>query len=361
MMMGANEDATDDGTPAEVKTPTTDVLSSSAPGKVVSEKAGVKWCVVDGDVVVMVVASEDTEFGRLETSVVVNATTDLREFGNVEVVDDCAGLERNRPVEVPVGVVRLLEPVCVREVMAEIEDEGSLAALEGVVVWTELVSVVDATADDICEKLGCELTMLTSTELCRIVAGEEVDRSEGRTIADDSTDCNVEDAEALAESKVVDVTTEKTAEVSREVTDVSMIEVSIERIVDVAGEVIRESGVEVVTGCSCEVMDVVTGTEEVAKTVGPAIFDEVIVFEGDVGPALDEATTPEEDTRTVGRVTLVEDDVEAALVATTTPKDVAWTVDKAVDGEDGVGTALEERLSALIMSAAFARVLDYAN
>lgn len=76
MMMGANEDATDDGTPAEVNTPTTDVLSSSGPGKVVGAKADVEWSVVDGEVVVPVVASEDTKFGRLEASVVVNATTD---------------------------------------------------------------------------------------------------------------------------------------------------------------------------------------------------------------------------------------------------------------------------------------------
>lgn len=39
-MMGANEDATGDGTPAEVSTPTMDELSSSGPGNVVSEKAG---------------------------------------------------------------------------------------------------------------------------------------------------------------------------------------------------------------------------------------------------------------------------------------------------------------------------------
>lgn len=42
MMMGANEDATDDGTPAEVNTPTTDVLSSSGPGEAVGENAGVE-------------------------------------------------------------------------------------------------------------------------------------------------------------------------------------------------------------------------------------------------------------------------------------------------------------------------------
>lgn len=42
MMMGANEDATDDGTPAEVNTPTMDEVSSSGPGKVEGEKAGVE-------------------------------------------------------------------------------------------------------------------------------------------------------------------------------------------------------------------------------------------------------------------------------------------------------------------------------
>lgn len=41
-MMGANEDATDDGTPAEVNTPMMDEVSSSGPGKVVGEKAGVE-------------------------------------------------------------------------------------------------------------------------------------------------------------------------------------------------------------------------------------------------------------------------------------------------------------------------------
>ena len=76
MMMGANEDATDDGTPAEVNTPTTDVLSSSGPGEVVAENAGVEWSVVAGDVVVPVLATEGGELGRLEAGVVVNATTD---------------------------------------------------------------------------------------------------------------------------------------------------------------------------------------------------------------------------------------------------------------------------------------------
>lgn len=41
-MMGVNEDATDDGAPPEVKSPTMDELSSSDPGKVVSGKTCVE-------------------------------------------------------------------------------------------------------------------------------------------------------------------------------------------------------------------------------------------------------------------------------------------------------------------------------
>lgn len=276
-------------------------------------------------------------------------------------MDDCAGLERDILVELPVGVVTLLEPVCVGDVVAELEDEGSLAALGDVMLGIELISVDDASVDDVCEKLGCKLTMLTSTELCGMVAGEEGPRLEGKTAVEDNIGCNVEDGEAIAESEVVDVTTEDTSEVSREVADVSMVEETVERDADVAEEVMEESGIEEVTDSTCEVMDAVTGNEEVAKIVGLAINDEEIAVEGGVGTVLDEATTPEEVTRAVEELTVVEDDVGAALVATTTPNDVAWTVDRIVDDEDDVGTALEERLSALIMSAAFARILDCTN
>ena len=41
-MMGANEDATDDGTPTEVNTPMMDGVSSSGPGKLEGERAGVE-------------------------------------------------------------------------------------------------------------------------------------------------------------------------------------------------------------------------------------------------------------------------------------------------------------------------------
>lgn len=243
--------------------------------------------------------------------------------------------------------------------MAELDGEGSLAALEDVMIRLELVSMVDASADDVCERLGCGMTVLTSTELCGMITGKEVDRLEGGMAVDDSTGSSIEDGEAIAELSIADETTEKTAEVSREVADVSMLEDSIERIVDVAGVVVEESVVEVIIDCTWGAMDVVTGTEEVAEIVGATIVDEGTVVEGDVGLALDEAAASEEASRAVEKVTVVDDDVGAALDATATPGDVAWTVDKAVDGEDGVGTALEERSSALIMSAAFARMSDY--
>ena len=48
-------------------------------------------------------------------------------------MDDWAGIERDRDVEVPDGVIMLLELVCVAGVVAEIEDEGSLASLDDIV------------------------------------------------------------------------------------------------------------------------------------------------------------------------------------------------------------------------------------
>ena len=57
----------------------------------------------------------------------------------------------------------------------------------------------------------------------------------------------------------------------------------------------------------------------------------------------------------IDEVVIVEDDVGMALVETATPKDVARTVDRIEATEDGMGTVLEERLSALMMSAAFTR------
>ncbi len=75
-MKGPDEDATDDGTPAEVSIPTMDEISSSDPGRVDSAKAGVVGFVVGGDVVIVVAAGEDMVCGRFENKVVVNATMD---------------------------------------------------------------------------------------------------------------------------------------------------------------------------------------------------------------------------------------------------------------------------------------------
>ena len=99
-MMDANEDTTDDGTPVEVITLTMDEESSSGPGSVVGEKAGVVYTVVGGDIVVVATAGEDTEVCRLETSVVVDAMMDSREFESIDNVEKCAGLEEDRPAEV---------------------------------------------------------------------------------------------------------------------------------------------------------------------------------------------------------------------------------------------------------------------
>lgn len=298
------------------------------------------------------IVREDTEFGRLETSVVVNATTGSLENGSVELVDNSAGLERDRPVNVPDEVIPLLELVCVADVVAELKDRGSLVALEDVVTWTELISVVNATADDVCEELGCELIRLNSVELCEMLAGEDAEKV-GYNV-DDKTGCNVGFGEVLAGNRVVDVATEKTAEVANEVADGTVVE---EAIVEIAEEVIEESGAELTAECTVEVVGGVTGTEEVAKTVESAIVDKNTAVEGDVVIALNEVATPEEVSSSIDGVVVAEEDVGTALVETATSKDVARTVGETVAVEDSVGTALEERLSALMMSAAFTKAL----
>lgn len=60
-MMGANDDATTDGTPAEVITLMMDEVSSSGPDDVVGDKTGVVYIVVGGDTVVVAMADENTE------------------------------------------------------------------------------------------------------------------------------------------------------------------------------------------------------------------------------------------------------------------------------------------------------------
>lgn len=236
----------------------------------------------------------------------------------------------------------------------EVTDEGSLAALEDVVVWTELMSVANVNADDICEELGCESKLLNSVELCGMLAGEGTAELEDKMAVDDNTGCNVKVAEALADNRVVDVATEMTAEVAKEFADVIIVE---EAIVEIVAEFVEESGIEVATDSTVEVVDGVTGVEEVVGTVESAAVDKSTVVEVEVGTALDEGTAPEEVTRTVDEAEFAKDDVGTALVGKTTPEDVARTVDKTEVAEDVVGTALEERLSALMMSAAFARAL----
>lgn len=92
---------------------------------------------------------------------------------------------------IPNGVVPLLEPVGVAGVVAKLEDEGSLAALDDIVIWKELISVVNATADDVCEELGGDLEMLDSAGLCWIVAGEKAEKLANKVLVkrDEKIDC----------------------------------------------------------------------------------------------------------------------------------------------------------------------------
>ena len=123
------------------------------------------------------IADEDTESNILEDSVMVKATIDLEELCGIDNVGSCAILEGDRPVEVPDGVVLSLELVCAADVMAEPKNEESLRALEDVMIWTELISVVNATTDSICEEVGCELILLDSAGVPRMVTDEDVDES----------------------------------------------------------------------------------------------------------------------------------------------------------------------------------------
>ena len=136
-----------------------------------------------------------------------------------------------------------------------------------------------------------------------MLAGEDADK-------DDNIDSNVEDGEALVDNRVVEVAIVKTAGLAKE-------------------EIIETD--ELAIDCTVDVMDDVIGTEELASMVDTAVVDKFEIVEGDVG---------------------------TVLIETVTAKDEARTVDMAVACEDGPETALEERSSALIISAAFARALD---
>ena len=223
--------------------------------------------------------------------------------------------------------------------------------------------MVNATTDDVCDELGCELRLidsaglaenvadenteklankvlvegnkkadwesgpLNSAEVCEMVGGEYADELGDKTVVDNNIACNVEVGEALA---VVDMAIEKTAVLAKDVADVSIVEEAIEFIVEVAENTTEESEAEVAADCMGEIVNGVTGTEEVPMVVESATID---------------------------KGTVVEDDVGTALVEAVALEDMARIVETAVNVEDGVGTALEERLSALIMSAACVRRL----
>ena len=163
-----------------------------------------------------------------------------------------------------------------------------------------------------------------------MVAGEDADNVGDRTIVDDKTDCNIEIGEALADIEIVDAAITKTADLAKYVADVFIVGEAMECIAEKAEMMIEESGVEVAIDCTVEGVDVVSGTE-VARIVEFTIVD---------------------------KAAIVEDDVGSVLVEMETPRDMARTVGRTVGVEDGTGTALDERLSALMMSAAFARILE---
>ena len=172
MTIGTNEDATDGGTPAEVITLTMDDVSSSGPGNVVDEGAGVVKIVVGGDVVVLVTAGADMDNSGLETSVVLDATMDSWELDSVDNVNNSAETEDGF-VEVSEGMFLLLGLVWITpDVMAELENGSSLTTLEDVDSWTVVIPVVNATTEIVCNKVVCESKLLDSAGLCRTVADE---------------------------------------------------------------------------------------------------------------------------------------------------------------------------------------------
>ena len=170
--IGANEDATDDGTPTEVITLTMDDVSSSDPGNVVIEGAGVVKIVIGGDILVLVTTGADMDNSGLETSVVLDATMDPWELDSVDNVETSAEIEDGF-AKVSEGMLLLLGLICTTDdVMAEFENGSSPTTLEDVDRWTVVVSVVNATTETVCEKVVCESKLLDSAGLCRTFADE---------------------------------------------------------------------------------------------------------------------------------------------------------------------------------------------
>ena len=170
MTMGANEDATDDGIPAEVIILTMDDKFSSGPGNVVNEGARVVKVVVD-EGILLVTTGAITDNSGLETSVVLDATMDSWELDSVDNVNNCAEREDGF-VEISEGLLLLLELACVTDVMPELENESSATTLEDIDSWTVVIPVVNATTEIVCKKIVCESKLLDSAGLCRIVADE---------------------------------------------------------------------------------------------------------------------------------------------------------------------------------------------
>ena len=377
MTIGANEDATDDGTPAEVIILTMDDVSSSDPGNVVNEGAGVVNIVVGRGIVVLVTTGADMDNSALETGVVLDATMDSWELDSVNNVNNRAEVEDGF-VEASEGMSLLLELVCITDdVKAELDNGSPLIRLENVDSWAVVISVVNATTETVCRKVVCESELLDSAELRRTVADErdertvdamfveeeekteeeeeedvgvvegeveglfnpaelctigairDAEKSEDKTVVDGNTSRDVALNVALIDSINVEVVREKIAEFGDELATESLEE-AIEPITEIVEEPVEMSWFEIAIDCSVEVVEDIIVIEEGVRIVKSKVVDETVI---------------------------VEDDVGMALVETATPKEVARTVDKVEATEDSVGTALEERLSALMTSAAFARTL----
>lgn len=297
----------------------------------------------------------------------LDVTTNWRELDSVDSVESCSGVGEGRPAEISDGMALLLELVCVADVTAKLEKRGSVTTLKDVEKGIEVISVVNAVTNIVCEEVDCdselsdsaglcrtvaeekakkgddktlveeikntdsEEGLLTSAELCWTVVDEDVNNPRDEIVVDGNIGSNITVGVVLIDNRVVDVAIEKTAELDEEIADVSIAEEATEGPVDIAERLVECSGVEVAIESRTEVGDGVTVTEEMASIVESA---------------------------TVEMVAMIEDDVGTALVETAGPEDVARIIDKTVSIEDDEGTALEEKLSALIISAACARVLD---
>lgn len=86
-----------------------------------------------------------------------------------------------------------------------------------------LISEINATVDDDCEALGCEVKMPTPAESSEMVAGGDADKLEGKTLVDDNIDCDNDVVEVLVDNEAVDVATAETAEIAEVVVEVAAV------------------------------------------------------------------------------------------------------------------------------------------